>query len=129
MKTYALRSIFIFSFCLSCFSCDDRSLPDLVNVEEVIPEVVIDARYAGGNNFVGLPIDGYFMPRVLLTSDAANALRHVQLEIEKFGLGLKFFLNISEITTISSPSNTTSSIHSLSLLPKAAPLLTAFSSG
>lgn len=91
MKSYALRSIFIFSFCLNCFSCDDRSMPDLVNVEEVIPEVVIDARYAGGNNFVGLPIDGYFMPRVLLTGDAANALRHVQLEIEKFGFGLKIY--------------------------------------
>ena len=91
MKSYALRYIFILSLCFSCCSCGNRSLPDLVDVAEVIPEVVVDARYAGENNFVGVPIDGYVVPRVLLTGDAANALRHVQLEIKKFGFGLKIF--------------------------------------
>ena len=91
MKNYALRYIFILCLCFSYFSCGDRSLPDLVDVKEVIPGVVIDARYAGENNFVGVPIDGYSVPRVLLTADAANALRIVQLEIKKFGFGLKIF--------------------------------------
>ena len=91
MKSYILRYIFILSFGLSFFSCAESIFPDFVDAEKVIPRVVVDARYSGNNNFVGLPIDGYFKPRILLTNDAANALRHVQLEIEKFGFGLKIF--------------------------------------
>lgn len=91
MYSYVLRYIFVLSFGLSCFSCGESPLPHLVDVEKVIPRVVIDARYAGNNNFVGLPINGYLRPRILLTNDAAKALRRVQLEIEKFGFGLKIF--------------------------------------
>lgn len=91
MKSNVLQYIFVLSFGLICFSCSESTLPNLVDAEKVIPRVVIDARYAGNNNFVGLPIDGYLRPRILLTKDAANALRCVQLEIEKFGFGLKLF--------------------------------------
>lgn len=32
---------------------------DFVDVAEVVPDVVIEVRYAGYHNFVGEPIDGY----------------------------------------------------------------------
>ena len=62
-----------------------------VYVDEVVPKVVIDARYAGSNNFVGAPVDGYRVARVVLTDAAAAALRQVSVALEPFGIGIKVF--------------------------------------
>ena len=64
---------------------------DFVDVGEVIPEAVIEARYAGYYNFVGEPIDGYEAPRCLLTRPAAEALARVQKDLAPFGFGFKIF--------------------------------------
>lgn len=65
--------------------------PGFVFIDEVVPGVVVDARYAGSNNFVGAPVDGYRAPRVVLSEAAATALRQVQVSLAPFGLGLKVF--------------------------------------
>ena len=52
--------------------------PDLVDIREVIPDVVLDIRYATAHNFVGRPIEGYEAPLCLLTHRAAAALAGVQ---------------------------------------------------
>lgn len=62
-----------------------------VYVDEAVPKAVVDARYAGSNNFVGAPVDGYRVPRVVLTDAAASALRQVSAALEPFGLGIKVF--------------------------------------
>lgn len=62
-----------------------------VYVEEVVPTVQVDLRYATRNNFVGRPIDGYLKQRCILTHQAAEALKNVQEELKPFGLGLKIF--------------------------------------
>jgi D-alanyl-D-alanine dipeptidase len=62
-----------------------------VDLKEVIPNIVIDLRYSGRNNFVGARIDGYLAPRAILSREAANALAKVQEELRPSGLGLKVF--------------------------------------
>jgi len=67
-------------------------LPDeFIHVAELVPNVVIDARYAGDNNFVGRPVDGYRANTVMLTRPAAEALAKVSEDLSAFGLGLKVF--------------------------------------
>ena len=46
-----------------------------VYVSDVIPSVREDIRYAGTHNFIGRPVDGYAVPRAVLTCEAAHALR------------------------------------------------------
>lgn len=68
------------------------SLPEgFVYVDEVIPSIKQDIRYFGVNNFVGRPVNGYHTNRAILTKSAASALKAVQEELSKFGLGLLVF--------------------------------------
>ncbi len=69
-----------------------HALPDgFVYLAEVAPRVLIDARYAGPDNFVGQPVDGYHANTVVLTRPAAEAVARVSEELAAFGLGLKVF--------------------------------------
>jgi D-alanyl-D-alanine dipeptidase len=65
--------------------------PGFVDLAEVAPDVVVDMRYAGADNFVGRPIRGYGAARCLLTKEAARALAGVQRELAPFGVGLKVY--------------------------------------
>jgi D-alanyl-D-alanine dipeptidase len=60
-------------------------------IQEKIPNIELELRYYGENNFIGQTIDGYFAPRAILSSKATYALSQVQKELENFGLGLKVF--------------------------------------
>jgi D-alanyl-D-alanine dipeptidase len=62
-----------------------------VYLDETIPDLRLDLRYAGSHNFVGEPIDGYRKQRCILSREAADALQKVQAELRPFGLGLKVF--------------------------------------
>ena len=46
-----------------------------VYVKALIPSAQEDVRYAGSHNFVGRPVDGYAAARIVLTSEAAKALK------------------------------------------------------
>lgn len=77
---------------LLAFVLPAHALPDnFVHVEDVVPEVVLDVRYAANNNFVGSAVDGYQANTVILTQPAAEALARVQEDLATFGLGLKVF--------------------------------------
>jgi zinc D-Ala-D-Ala dipeptidase len=66
-----------------------RDLPDgFVDVADVAPDVVVDARYAGSDNFMGRPARGYGAARCLLTKPAARALAAAQRELAASNLGL-----------------------------------------
>src|SRR5690554_6200973 len=68
------------------------ALPDgFVYVDEVVPDVVVDLRYATTNNFLGTPVDGYDAHRAAISEHAAKALAQVQTDLKRFGLGLKVF--------------------------------------
>ena len=59
----------------------------LVPIETVRPPVVQEMRYATRHNFTGEVL--YPLPRIFLHRDTARALRSVQRELQKRGLGLK----------------------------------------
>lgn len=46
-----------------------------VYVKALIPSAQEDVRYAGSHNFIGRPVDGYAAARIVLTSEAAKALK------------------------------------------------------
>jgi D-ala-D-ala dipeptidase len=52
--------------------------PGFVDASEVVPNLVLDMRYASMHNFVGTVIPGYDAPKCILTSEAATALAAVQ---------------------------------------------------
>jgi D-alanyl-D-alanine dipeptidase len=70
----------------------DGTLPKgFVYADEMIPDLLLELRYAGSHNFLGEPVDGYRKPRCILTREAAEALKKVQSELRPFGLGVKVF--------------------------------------
>lgn len=63
-----------------------------VDLSEVIPELRYELAYAGSQNFVGSPIDGYrHGRRCIATSATATALRKVQEELLAQGLTIFIF--------------------------------------
>ena len=67
------------------------SKEDFVDLKELMPNLRSDMRYYSSNNFVGEPIDGYNQPKLLLTKEAASALKKVQDELERLGFGLLIY--------------------------------------
>ncbi|TAH43919.1 MAG: hypothetical protein EYC71_09350 [Gammaproteobacteria bacterium] len=67
------------------------SAAGMLDVARLSRGIGIDMRYAGADNFVGRPIDGYAKPRCLLKADAAAALARVQRALEKNSMRLHVF--------------------------------------
>ena len=78
---------------VSCFSntkesteasaTDDAS--QFVTITDVVPDVILEIRYYGTYNFVGTRIDGYEEPTALLTKQAADSLKAVSDEEDRWG--------------------------------------------
>jgi D-alanyl-D-alanine dipeptidase len=67
-------------------------LPEgFVFLEDIIPDIEVELRYAGTNNFVGAPVDGYEAGKCVISLDAALALRNLQEELYDYNLCLKVF--------------------------------------
>ena len=62
-----------------------------IDAATVVPNLVVDMRYFGADNFVGRRIDGYERPVCLLTRQAVAALAKVARELAPRGLALKAF--------------------------------------
>jgi D-alanyl-D-alanine dipeptidase len=74
------------------FSIQENKLPEnFVYLDKVIPDIVLEMRYAGSNNFIGKPIEGYLKPKAILTKPAAEALKKVQAKLQNEGYCLKIF--------------------------------------
>lgn len=63
----------------------------LVDITMFVPDIAVDMRYAGSNNFVGQRIDGYHSPRCYLLKPVARALQRVERALRKQNLRLKIF--------------------------------------
>jgi len=61
----------------------------LIDLEEHIPGVVMDIRYAGTDNFTGTKI--YSAPKAYLRKEAADSLLKIQQELNRDGLGIKVY--------------------------------------
>ena len=68
---------------------DDSS--GFVNLSEVVPDIIMEVRYHSTYNFVGERIDGYEIPCVLMTREAAAALKAVSDDLKAKGYRLKVY--------------------------------------
>jgi D-alanyl-D-alanine dipeptidase len=64
---------------------------DIVSIKEIIPDILVEARYFTSYNFVGKKINGYHVPKCLLTLKAAENLKKVQADLASFNLSLKVY--------------------------------------
>ena len=63
----------------------------LVDVATLAPDLHVEMRYAGSDNFTGAPVPGYEANTCLLLRPAAEALAAVQAELRPQGLSLQIF--------------------------------------
>lgn len=63
----------------------------MYNLQEIIPGIIVDLRYATPQNFVRKSLYPVGVRSAFLRLPAANALAQVQAELNKQGLGLKIF--------------------------------------
>ena len=64
-------------------------LPEgFVYLDEVVPGVFRDAKYAGSDNFIGMPVDGYRANRVVGTRELAQALTRAASLAKELGFRL-----------------------------------------
>ena len=62
-----------------------------VYVQDDIPDLDVELRYFTDHNFVGMPIEGYKSNRLILTKEAADALKKVQEDLRYQNLCLKVY--------------------------------------
>ncbi|SUJ04533.1 D-alanyl-D-alanine dipeptidase [Sphingobacterium spiritivorum] len=92
-----MKKIIIISLLLLCtLSCASihpvQKLPDgFVYIHKLIPNIQYDIRYAGNHNFTGKKINSYNKEIAILSKPAAKALKNIQRELNRKGLGLKIF--------------------------------------
>ncbi|MEM7283848.1 MAG: M15 family metallopeptidase [Pseudomonadota bacterium] len=87
-----IRCMIVWAGFLAMVATAAQTIPKgFVYLDEAVPGIVLDIRYAGSNNFVGEKITGYDSPRCVISSVAANRLILVQRELSELGLGLKVF--------------------------------------
>lgn len=75
--------------CATHRNSPNASQADLVDVQKVIPGIVLDIRYATTNNFTGKKL--YPVARCCLRREAAESLKQVEEELRAMGLALKIF--------------------------------------
>lgn len=63
----------------------------LVDVHTLAPDIAMDIRYAGHDNFTGRPVPGYDAPKCYLLAPAAKALAQVQRDLRAKGYRLQVF--------------------------------------
>ncbi len=63
----------------------------LIDVRTLAPEIVVDMRYAGSDNFTGRVVPGYLAPRCYLLRPAAEALAKVARTLKAAGYRLQVF--------------------------------------
>ena len=69
-----------------------QGLPEnFVLIKDFVPSITVEMRYGTNNNFTGRPIPGYGSRQAVITIATASALKKVQKELNKLGLGLKIF--------------------------------------
>ena len=69
----------------------DKMPDNFIDIQKVIPDVVMDIRYYSPHNFVGEKVDGYLAPKCFLTKEAAQALAEVQKDLAPYSLSLKIY--------------------------------------
>lgn len=82
------RTLFL-AGCLAATSCATQLPGELIEVKTIIPNVILDVRYATTNNFTGQKL--YDCDRCFLRRAVGEKLRAAQQEFNQTGLGLKIY--------------------------------------
>ena len=72
-------------------SLPNAAFDELIDVGEAIKGVDTDIRYAGNNNFLGRPVEGYKAAQCWLTAEATSALSKAQHLAKAQGLALLIY--------------------------------------
>ena len=84
--------LFLLNFLItmgSCFAISQEAKDKgFVYLSDIDPTIITCVRYATNENFVGKPVDGYKKPVLILTKQAAQALKKVQKAVKKDGYSL-----------------------------------------
>lgn len=85
--------LFLFLLLLTIgISAQEKAMPkDFVYIKAVIPDIVLEIRYAGRNNFTGKPVNGYNKHAAIVNKPTAKALEAVQKDLMQQGYCLKIF--------------------------------------
>ncbi len=86
--SFTRRYIFLLLLLAVC-SCQPKPSHDLVELNRVIPDIILDIRYATTDNFVGEVL--YPSARCFLAKEPAKALKKVQADLKQQGYCLKVF--------------------------------------
>lgn len=94
---------FLVSIAMACAGCASvtpspvppgaRSFEEagLVDIRTLMPDIALRIRYAGSENFVGTPVEGYGAARCYLREPAAQALQRVERSLRHEGFRLQLF--------------------------------------
>lgn len=69
----------------------DAAAAGMVEVRSLAPDIQVEMRYAGSDNFTGAPVPGYEANRCYLLEPVARALARVQASLRAEGLGLRVY--------------------------------------
>ncbi|WP_231734431.1 M15 family metallopeptidase [Noviluteimonas gilva] len=64
---------------------------NLVDIRSLVPDIDLDIRYAGANNFTGAPVDGYEAPKCFLLRPVAEALARVERTLRDDHMRLRLY--------------------------------------
>ena len=88
----ALLTVTLLFATLPPISHSTDAMPDtFVDIKTIIPDALLDIRYFGEHNFLGVRVDGYLAPKCILTRPAAQALAKAQKDLAPFALSLKIY--------------------------------------
>jgi len=90
MKSLSFLLIFIIS--INTGLAQEKSLPEgFIYLKDEIPDIELEIRYAGSNNFIGKKVNSYIKPVAIISKPAAEALKKVQEDLMAEGYCLKVF--------------------------------------
>lgn len=69
----------------------DAERAGMVEIRQLAPDIDVEMRYAGSDNFTGRPVPGYEASKCYLLRPAADALARVQRTLREAGYGLRVF--------------------------------------
>jgi D-alanyl-D-alanine dipeptidase len=90
MNKHILNLFFLIICCFqNCLPLSEEARSKgFVYLHEVDPSILVSLRYLSSENFLGKPVDGYKKPVVILTKQAADALKQAQEKVKKDGYSL-----------------------------------------
>ncbi|WP_369039536.1 M15 family metallopeptidase [Stenotrophomonas maltophilia] len=72
-------------------AASDPAAAGLVEIRALAPQIDLDIRYAGADNFTGARVPGYQAPACYLLAPAAQALARVEAELRGAGFALRIY--------------------------------------